>query len=134
MSPLIRSGDRIVVDETKQARADLRDGDVIAIRRDDAIVLKRIMALPGETISGDNRKVFRNGKLVDETYLASPTDDNADSISFDSRTVPQDELFVLGDNRDHSLDSRNEQFKSVKLSDVVGKYSLTYWHAARPAH
>ena len=71
MLPLLRPGDRIFVDETDQARSDLHDGDIIALRRNDAIVLKRIVAMQGETISGDHRKVFRNGKQLDEPYLAA---------------------------------------------------------------
>src|ERR1017187_7155226 len=69
MLPLLHPGDRIFVDETDQARSDLHDGDIVVFRHDDAIILKRIMAMPGETISGANRKVFRNGKQLDEPYL-----------------------------------------------------------------
>ena len=62
MLPLLRPGDRIFVDQGEKARSDLHDGDVIVVSRNDRIVLKRIVAMPGETISGIDRKVFRNGK------------------------------------------------------------------------
>jgi len=70
MLPLLREGDRVLVDESEQARSDLHDGDVIELRLHDIVVLKRIVAMPGETIGGADGKVFRNGKPLDEPYLA----------------------------------------------------------------
>jgi len=100
------------------------------LRRKDAIVLKRIVAMPGETISGVNRKVFRNGTQIDEPYLAPATGVGLpDLITFASRTLGPGELFVMGDNRDLSLDSRVAEYGPVRTSDVVGQYRWTYWHA-----
>jgi signal peptidase I len=130
MLPLLHPGDRIFVDVADQARSVLHDGDVIVLRRRDGIVVKRIVAMPGETISGVNRKVLRNGKQLDEPYLAPATgDDSTALIAFAARTVGPGELFVMGDNRDLSLDSRYAEYGPVRISDVVGKYSWTYWHA-----
>ena len=130
MLPLLRPGDRIFVVETDHARSDLHDGDVIVLRRDSAVVIKRILALPGETISGEHRKVFRNGKQLDEPYLAPATGEEiARLATFLPRKVGAGEIFVMGDNRDLSLDSRMTEYGKVKLSDVVGKYTWTYWHA-----
>lgn len=133
MLPLLHEGDRIFVDQSDAAQSNLHDGDVIVLRRTDAIVLKRILAMPGETISGTDRKVFRNGKQVDEPYLASPTADNGPGLTtFAARKVGADELFVMGDNRDRSLDSREPEYV-VRVSDVVGQYRWTYWHANEAA-
>src|SRR5579859_4277603 len=83
MRPLLREGDKIFVDESLTAREVLHDGDVIVIRRQNAIVLKRIIAMSGETISGLDRKVFLNGKLLNEPYLAPSADEGAtDLITF----------------------------------------------------
>jgi signal peptidase I len=134
MLPLLRPGDRIFVDEGDQARSDLHDGDIVALRRNDAIVLKRIVGMPGETISGANRRVFRNGKQLDEPYLAPPTGfDPPALITFAPRTVGPGELFVMGDNRDVSFDSRAAEYAPVRLSDVVGQYRWTYWNASPSA-
>ena len=134
MLPQLRPGDRIFVDEADEVRSNLHDGDIIALRRNDAIVLKRIVALPGETISGDHRKVFRNGNQLDEPYLAPATGDDIPAlITFAPRTVDSGELFVMGDNRDRSFDSRAAEYAPVRLSDVVGEYRWTYWHASSSA-
>jgi signal peptidase I len=131
MLPMLRPGDRVFVNESSAARSDLHDGDVIALRRDDAIVMKRVLAMPGETISGDHRKVFRNGKQLEEPYLASATGEESTALTtFPSRTIGAEELFVMGDNRDVSFDSRADEYATVRFSDVVGRYSWTYWHAS----
>lgn len=131
MLPLLRPGDRIFVDEANEVRSNLHEGDIIALRRNDAIVLKRILAMPGETISGDHRKIFRNGKQLEEPYLAPATgDDTSALITFAPRTVDSGQLFVMGDNRDRSFDSRAAEYAPVGLSDVVGQYRWTYWPAS----
>ena len=133
MLPLLHEGDRIFVDEAEEACSNLHDGDVIVLRRNDAIIVKRILAMPGETISGNNRKVFRNGKQLDEPYLAPVTDNTPpDFITFAPRTMGPGELFVIGDNRDLSFDSRVPNYPPVHLSDVVGQYRWTYWHTSSP--
>jgi signal peptidase I len=134
MLPSLHSGDRIFVDESDQARNDLHDGDIIVLRRNDAIVLKRIVAVSGETIGGANRKVFRNGNQLDEPYLAPASGHDIPALTtFATRTVGSGELFVMGDNRDLSFDSRAAEYGPVRISDVVGKYRWTYWHASSVA-
>jgi signal peptidase I len=134
MLPLLRPADRIFVDQSDQARSGLHDGEIIVLRRDDAVVLKRIMAMPGETISGDNRKIFRNGKQLDEPYLAPASKYNIPAlVTFAPRMVGSGELFVMGDNRDLSFDSRASEYAPVRLSDVVGQYRWTYWHTMSAA-
>ena len=131
MLPSLHEGDRIFVDESEPARSDLRDGEIVAFRHGEGIVVKRIIGMPGETIRGEHGKVFRNGRLIDEPYLAPATgEDIPEMTTFAPVTVKPGELFVLGDNRDLSLDSRAAEYGPVQFTDVVGRYSWTYWRAA----
>jgi signal peptidase I len=134
MLPLLHPGDKVFADESAQGRSNLHDGDVVVMRHNDVAVMKRILALPGETIGGDDRKVFRNGHLLDEPYLQPVNkEDMPEFVTFATRTIPAAELFVMGDYRDRSLDSRAAEYGPIKIADVVGKYAWTYWHASPTA-
>jgi len=134
MVPLLGENDLVLVDESENARSELHDGDVIVFRHKDAVVVKRIIAMQGETVNGDQRKVFRDGKQIDEPYLA-PVEAGQFGIltTFPPHKLAAGELFVLGDNRDLSADSRLDEYGPVHTSDVLGKYKWTYWHAKASA-
>jgi signal peptidase I len=89
--------------------------------------IKRIIGLPGETISVHNKNVFINGKRLEEPYLPDNTYTLAGTLFKDGRSVvvPEDEYFVLGDNRTSSLDSRAWGF--VPKEKITGRAWLVYW-------
>lgn len=115
------------------------------IHRDDVIVfkypddpsrdfIKRVIGLPGETVELRNKKVYINGKPLDEPFvhfLTPPSAENEEITAYDVRenfgpvTVPADHLFVMGDNRDNSEDSRYWGF--LPRSYVKGKALVIYW-------
>lgn len=94
MLPLLHPDDRIFVDGSDSVRSHLRDGDVVVLHHEDAVVIKRILALPGETIRGDQRKVFRDGKQLEEPYLAPPSagEELKKLTTFLARTVAPGEI------------------------------------------
>lgn len=87
--------------------------------------IKRVIALPGDTVEIDDGLVFVNGELLEEPYL-SPERSLAD---LDPEVVPAGHLFVLGDNRTRSQDSR--VFGPVPLDEVVGKAFVKVWPPSR---
>jgi len=98
-------------------------GDVVVIRlrtQNDELLIKRVIGLPGDTIEIRDGQVFVNGQPLAEPYLAAKT-----SGVYGPTTVPPLHIFVLGDNRGSSNDSRS--FGTIALKDVVGRAWFSYW-------
>jgi signal peptidase I len=88
--------------------------------------IKRVVGVPGDRIEIRHKKLYRNGEPVDESY-AKYTDPEgpAPRDNFGPVTVPPGQVFVMGDNRDHSFDSRFWGF--VPYEDIKGKAFMIYW-------
>jgi signal peptidase I len=102
-------------------------GDVIVFNppvTSDKPYIKRVIGLPGDTVEIKDGGVWVNGIALDETYLHGDTTD-CQPRACDPVVVPEGSVFVLGDNRAHSSDSR--YFGTVEISDIVGKAWITYW-------
>lgn len=119
---------------------EIRRGDIIVFRfpKDpDVDYVKRVIGLPGETVTIDQKQVFIDGNALDEPYTlftdqtvyppADPfiPDQLRSRDHFGPYVVPPDSYFALGDNRDNSFDSR--YWGSVKRSLIKGKPLLVYW-------
>jgi len=85
-------------------------------------LIKRVIGLPGETIEIHEGNVYINGQLLEEPYLQQAT-----YGTLSPRVITSDHVFVMGDNRGASNDSRS--FGEVALSNVIGKAWLRYWPA-----
>ncbi|KKS01580.1 MAG: signal peptidase I [Candidatus Levybacteria bacterium RIFCSPLOWO2_02_FULL_40_18] len=108
-----------------------KKGDVIVFKSPteaDKDFIKRVIALPGETVSLNNGNIYVNGRFVSEDEFLSP-DVTTNPQSFlreeQSVTVPQDQYFVMGDNRPYSSDSREWGFVGKK--NIIGTSFLIYW-------
>lgn len=114
MNPTLNDGDWLTV---SAINTEFERGDIVVITQPNALnepLIKRVIAVGGDTIDIDfnTHKVIVNGEVLDEPYILSPTASRGDFI--EPVTVPEGYLFVMGDNRNNSLDSR---FNTIGLID-----------------
>jgi signal peptidase I len=128
MAPTIEAGDKIVVDMQYFHNGKPAPGDVVAFCHHDLILVKRIVAVGGSTISGKNEQVEIDGRQITEPYAVHGHPEEVslgDLNNFGPIKLPAGQLFVMGDNRDESLDSRvrsgPSDYGPVFVMDVVGK-------------
>ena len=122
MNPTLESGDIVVSIKTTK----LERGDICCMYYNNHLLVKRVIGLQGDVIEMDeDGNVFVNGEYLDEPYLSEKVLGDCD-LEF-PYTVPEQTIFVLGDNRPTAVDSRNEQFGSISLEEVVGKTVFRVW-------
>ncbi|MFB3819413.1 MAG: signal peptidase I [Candidatus Methylomirabilales bacterium] len=131
MLPTLQIGDHILVNKFLYSFRDIRRGDIIVFKfpQDESRdFIKRVIGLPGETIEIRGTQVLVDGKPLEEPYAVYSGSALARSLDRDRYgpvTVPAGKLFMLGDNRDHSMDSRVWGF--LDLSKVKGKAFIIYF-------
>ena len=83
--------------------------------------IKRIIAIPGDTIAIRDNQVIVNGEIIFEPYLHP----GARMRDMEERTIPEDTVWVMGDNRNNSQDSRF--FEEIEIDSIVGRAFVTVW-------
>jgi signal peptidase I len=128
MEPTLRAGDRVLVDKRAYRDEPPRRGDLVAFRapRTGDVTLKRAIGLPGDTVAIEDGVLVVNGRRQSESY-ADP--DAIDSVYFGPARVPARSVFVLGDNRADSIDSR--RFGPVAQRSLIGRVEFRLWPPAR---
>lgn len=129
MVPTLRDGDLVLASRAALARAALARGDIVLMRDPESGVayVKRVVGLPGEDIGVHSGRVAIHGSPLDEPYLA-PLDSRA-AARDGQWTLADDRYFLLGDNRNDSLDSR--AFGPVAGGWIVGRVWYRYGPAGR---
>jgi signal peptidase I len=129
----LHSGDRVIVNKLSYVAHDPRHGDVVVLEDLKASVevrdlIKRVIALPGETIEYRNCKLLVNGKVVSEPYL-DPQLVTSGHCGDSQRAVQVEpgHVFVMGDNRAASLDSRAPIIGQIPFNDLIGRAVVVVW-------
>ncbi|MEA4882132.1 MAG: signal peptidase I [Clostridia bacterium] len=129
MEPTLHDGERLLVDELGyRSRAPAR-GQVIVFRypaNPQERYIKRVIGLPGERVAILSGLVFVDGEALDEHYTSEPA-----KSDYGPRRVPEGALFVLGDNRNASQDSRDESVGMVPVSSIEGRAFFVFWPPSR---
>jgi signal peptidase I len=124
MSPSYQADDVVMVDKVTYRFRDPRIDEVVVTEdpRTGQTIVKRVVAVGGDSIGIDDGRLVRNGQVV---FDADIDNDNMDGYFHGPVIVPEGEVFLLGDNRDTSLDSRS--FGTVPVDDVQGRVVGHAW-------
>lgn len=126
MLPTLENGDKLIVNKIGYKVGDFKRFDVIVFHANEhEDYVKRIIGLPGDTVECQRDQLYINGDLIEEPYLEDEKSLGKQVTGDFKVTVPEGKLFVLGDNREDSKDSR--YFGFIDSEQVVGKVSLRYW-------
>ncbi len=140
MQPTLQEGDNLLI----WRYGTLQRGDIVTFRTDEPIteaeramlgpiqrlvslfsskktLVKRVIGLPGETMEIKGSQVYINGEAIEESYLTDGTEGEYYA------EIPEKHYVLLGDNRQHSLDSRFPEIGLVRKEDIIGKAILRYW-------
>jgi signal peptidase I len=122
MEPNLHTDMRLVVEKLSYRLHTPERGDIVVlrVRPEDEMLIKRVIGLPGDQVEIRDGRVYVNGQALEEPYLNQETRGN-----LAPRVVPPLHVFVMGDNRRASNDSRS--FGPVHLDNIVGKAWLSYW-------
>ena len=122
MEPTLQSGEFVIVNKLAYKFSEPIKGDVIVFhypRDPEQEYIKRVIGLPKEKVDIKDGQVYINNQIIDEPYIAAAPHYQS------SWEVPEDSLFVLGDNRNNSSDSHN--WGAVPEEFVIGKALVVYW-------
>ena len=137
MNPTLVKDDRVVVNKLSYKVHDVNRHDVVVFSRPPGVdpttkdLIKRVIGLPGETVSLRDGHVYINGKKQNEPYTATGSTSEPLEYSYcrvnlrSPLVVPKDEVFVMGDNRNQSLDSRC--FGPIPIKTIVGRAFILVW-------
>lgn len=126
MAPTFQDGDIVILKQSK----DVEVGDVVGFYYGGRILLKRVIGSAGDyiDIDGDGR-VYVNGRLLDEPYLDKISQGKCE-IEFPYK-VPENRIFVLGDNREVSIDSRTKAVGCIEDEQIAGRVVFQVWPLGR---
>ena len=122
MEPTLQDGDILVLYKTN----DVKAGEMCGMYAQDRLILKRVIGLPGDVVNMDEGgNVYLNGIRLNEPYISEKAVGTCD-LAF-PYTVPEDSLFVMGDHRETSIDSRSSLIGCVGTDQVMGQVVARIW-------
>lgn len=131
METTLEISDRVLVNKVSYEFGDIERGDIVVFTKPDGLpspyedLIKRVIGLPGEVVEASDNQVFVDGEPIDEPYL----DPGALTSDFGPEVVPADHVWVMGDNRPNSSDSR--VFGAIPIDRIEGEAFLRYWPLSR---
>lgn len=136
MMPTLENGDRMLVNQIGYSIGEPHRSDIVVFHAtEDKDFIKRVIGIPGDHIAYENDQLYINGKVQDEPYLSPIKQQNIGSgtltedFTLEKYTeldvIPEGYVFVLGDNRKNSTDSRI--IGLIPIKDIVGSTNYVFW-------
>lgn len=124
MADTVKAGAYILANRLAYENHEPQRGEIILIEKDGIRYVRRIVGMPGDTIEfkKDSSDIIINSYVLSEDYVSSNTVSSTDSLI----TVPDNCYYILGDNRDNSIDSRYWEEPFITKDDIVGKVLFSY--------
>jgi signal peptidase I len=126
MEPNLHNNQRLIIEKVTYRFNQPERGDIVVLhppQQSSEPLIKRVVGLPGETLAIHDGQVYVDGEPMTEPYLSQPTWGSMEPI-----LVPEEHVFVMGDNRRASNDSR--AFGVVAFDDIIGRAWVRYWPPA----
>lgn len=141
MTPNFEDKQRLIVNKVVYMIREPERGEVIVFHAPEhKDYIKRVIGLPGETVKVDGDDVYINGRKIEEPYIAEKIKEAEQSgFTYNRRnykvtsdglveaTVPEGKIFVMGDNRSNSKDSRMESVGFISIDEIVGRADIVFW-------
>lgn len=131
MEPMLSDGDNLLVDKISYRFREPQRYDIIVFPfqyEANTYYIKRIIGLPGETVRIDlEGNIYINDEILPENYGREIISPDKVGIAIDPVVLGEDEYFVLGDNRNNSMDSRSSVVGNIKRKDIVGRAWVRIW-------
>ncbi len=118
MEPTYHNGDIVLVDKVFYKQSKPSHNDIVVVKYGDEQIIKRVVAVAGDKVELKDNELYLNGNLVKEDYI----NEKMEYTDF-SYEIPEGKIFVMGDNRNHSVDSRLIGYVDFE-DEVVGKVFL----------
>jgi signal peptidase I len=135
MLPTVEQGDRLIINKLGYVISEPERFDLVVFHaNEEEDFIKRVIGLPGETLEYKDDKLYINGEMIEEKYLEEFKESlNIGKLTGDFQlrhvtgltVIPEGHVFVLGDNRRFSKDSRHLGF--IKIENIVGEVKVRYW-------
>lgn len=128
MENTLFDGDNLIVDKISYRFTDPKRFDIIVFPyhyKEDTYYIKRIIGLPGETVQIQDGEIYIDGALLEEDYGKETM--LTSGRAADQIQLGEDEYFVLGDNRNHSEDSRFDDVGNIERSEIIGRAFIRIW-------
>jgi len=121
MEPTLHSGDRVLIEKISYKLSPPNRGDIIVLNRPGRPFIKRVIAIEGDTLFISDGEVYLNDQVLDEPYISEETEG-----TWGPYIIPEGMVFVMGDNRNNSDDSRRS-VGYLDVNDIKGKAVLKFY-------